>query len=517
MVVGRTGRAAALVVSLLMLAACSSSPHRSAPPPSSSTTGSSTPSSAAASTTSVAPSDVAVAWQKCSGGAGPSGYQCATIQVPRNPRDPSAGGTIGLALDRRPASGQKIGSLLINPGGPGASGVDFLPQMITILPKTVLQHFDVVGFDPPGVGRSAPIVCLDGPGLDRYFHQDPAPPTAAGVADAIAEDRVFAQGCQQRSGAELPYVSTVDAAMDMDVMRRDLGDAKLTYLGFSYGTFLGATYAGLFPNRIRAMVLDGAMDPSIPVLQSLDQQSAAFDDDLKSAVSSCASSPTCPWKPGPNGVQAFQRLVQQVRVNPLPVDGSSRVVGPAELLYGVAATLYSTTTWGDLDQALAQAESGNGTDVMELFDEYTGRSRNGQYTNEFEANAAVNCLDAPAPSIGAIQAHAPVSQSVAPVFGLADLYSEFGCAVWPVPATGAPAPIHAAGSPPIVVVGTTGDPATPYQEAQSLASQLDHGVLLTRLGEGHTGYGFSSCVRNYVDAYLINLQVPAAGIRCPSD
>lgn len=456
-------------------------------------------------------------WQACQGSAGPSGFQCATIQVPRNPRDPSVGGTIGMALDRRPASGHKIGSLLVNPGGPGASGVDFLPEVVKILPQTMLDHFDVVGFDPPGVARTAPIVCLDGAGLDQYFHEDPAPPTAAGLAAVINEDRVFAQGCEKHSGAELPYVSTVDAAMDMDVIRRDVGDAKLSYLGFSYGTFLGATYAGLFPTRIRAMVLDGAMDPSIPVLQGLDAQSAAFDADLKAALSSCAASASCPWHAGPSPVQTFEQLLARVRAHPLPASGTSRTVGPAEMLYGTAAALYSSSTWTYLDDALAQASAGDGSDLLALFDEYTGRSSNGQYTNEFEANAAVNCLDAPAPSIAAIEAHAPVSRAAAPVFGVPDLYSELGCAVWPVPATGRPAPIHAPGSPPIVVVGTTGDPATPYQEAQALASQLDHGVLLTRVGEGHTAYPYSSCIRNYVDAYLIHLTVPPAGVRCPSD
>ena len=456
-------------------------------------------------------------WQPCRSTAGPSGFQCATIQVPRNPAAPHPGDTIGMALDRRPASGQKIGSLLVNPGGPGASGIDFLPEVVKFLPQTMLDHFDVVGFDPPGVGRSAPIVCLDGPGLDQYFHADPAPPTAAGLDAVIGEDRTFAQGCQARSGAELPYVSTVDAAMDMDVIREDVGDPQLTYMGFSYGTFLGATYAGLYPTHIRAMVLDGAMDPSIPVFQSLDQQSAAFDADLASALSNCASQASCPWRAGPNPVQTFAQLMQRVRAHPLPASGMSRTVGPAELLYGTGAALYSTSTWSYLYRALAQASAGNGTYMLKLFDSYTGRAPNGQYTNEFEANAAVNCLDSPAPSVQAIQSHASVSASTAPVFGVPDLYSELGCAVWPVPATGHPAPIHAAGSPPIVVVGTTGDPATPYEEAQSLASQLDHGVLLTRLGEGHTAYPFSSCIRNHVDSYLINLVVPPAGIRCPTN
>ncbi len=180
-------------------------------------------------------------------------------------------------------------------------------------------------------------------------------------------------------------------------------------------------------------------------------------------------------------------------------------------------TLYSTVSWLSLDQALARATEGDGTLLLQLFDGYVERSPNGQYSNLFEANAAVNCLDAPAPSIAAIEAHAPTSRALAPVFGVPGDYGELGCAVWPVPATGRPAPIHATGSPPIVVVGTTGDPATPYQNAQSLAAQLQHGVLLTRLGEGHTAYQASSCIRRYVDAYLIDLTVPPTGIRCPSD
>ena len=521
MKVGRSGQAVALAVSLVLLAACTSGQAaRSGPATSTSTSATSAPPGTTGGATSASPTTAfpatPVQWQSCRGGAGPSGFQCATIQVPRNPMDPQSGGTIGMALDRRPASGQKIGSLLVNPGGPGASGVDFLPAVVKFLPQTMLDHFDVVGFDPPGVGRTAPIQCLNGPGLDRYFNADPNPPSAAGLQSVIAEDRLFAQGCEKNSGAELPYVSTADAAMDMDVIRRDVGDAQLSYLGFSYGTFLGSTYAGLYPTKVRAMVLDGAMDPSVSVFQSLDQQSAAFDGDLKAALSGCASQSSCGWNGGSNPVQTFQQLVNRVRAHPLQAKGTSRTVGPAELLYGTAAALYSTSTWPYLYQALAQATAGDGTAMLSLFDSYTGRSSNGQYTNEFEANAAVNCLDAPAPSIQQIEAHASVSSAAAPVFGVPDLYSELGCAVWPVPATGQPGPIRAAGSPPIVVVGTTGDPATPYEEAQSLASQLQHGVLLTRLGEGHTAYPYSSCIRKYVDDYLINLVAPPTGIRCPS-
>jgi pimeloyl-ACP methyl ester carboxylesterase len=422
-----------------------------------------------------------------------------------------------MALDRRPASGAKIGSLLVDPGGPGASGVDFLPQAVAVMPKSLLQRFDVVGFDPPGVARTAPIRCLDPAGLDQYFHEDPAPDTPDGVAAMIAEYRTFAAGCTSRSGSELPYVSTVDAAIDMDYIRQAVGDARLNYLGFSYGTFLGATYAELYPTRVRAMVLDGALDPSLGTVQALDEQSAAFDADLRAALNACVSAASCPWQPASDPVQAYERLLDQVRSHPLRVPGSTRTVGPAELLFGTAATMYSTSSWGDLYAALAQAGTGNGRDFLALFDFYVGRSSKGTYDNEFEANAAVNCLDGPVPSISQIEAAAPAARAAAPVFGVADLYSLLGCAVWPVPATGHPAAVHAAGSPPIVVVGTTGDPATPYAEAQSLAAQLQHGVLLTRLGEGHTAYSYSACIRTYVDDYLVDLTVPPVGIRCPSN
>jgi pimeloyl-ACP methyl ester carboxylesterase len=486
----------------------------SAPSPGASSSTSSVPASGASFPGApVAP----VHWVACQGSAGPSGYQCATIQVPRNPENPSVGGTIGLALDRRPASGTKYGSLLINPGGPGGSGVDFLPQAVSFLDPSLLEHFDVVGFDPPGVDRTAPIVCADGPQLDQYYAANPDPTTPAGLAAYLALDRTFAAGCEARSGAELPYVSTVDAAMDMDVIRADLGDAKLTYLGFSYGTFLGATYANLFPQRVRAMVLDGALDPSLPVIASLEQQSAGFDQDLRDALTACATKPSCPWKFTGDPVAAYRALLAKVSASPVPVSGSSRTVGAAAFLYGTALTLYDTSYWTYLYQALAGVQAGDGTFMLELFDNYTGRNANGTYSNELEANAAVNCLDDPAPSVAAVEAAAVEVAQTAPVFGPSDVLSELQCDVWPVPATGRVEPIHADGSPPIVVVGSTGDPATPYADAQALASQLQHGVLLTRVGDGHTGYQFSSCIRGYVDSYLIDLTVPPAGIRCPSN
>jgi pimeloyl-ACP methyl ester carboxylesterase len=422
-----------------------------------------------------------------------------------------------MAIDRHPATGAKIGSLLINPGGPGASGVDALAELVPRMPANLLSAFDVVGFDPPGVARTAPITCLDSAALNQYFHVDPAPVTPAGFQAAVAADRTFAAGCEAHSGAELPYVGTADAARDMDVLRAALGDSKLSYLGLSYGTLLGATYAGLFPTHVRAMVLDGALDPALPTIPQLNEQAVSIEGELQQFFAACAAQPSCPWKPAGSPTAAYEALIAKVRAKPLPARGTSRTVGPSELLYGTAVTLYSTSTWSDLANALQAASAGDGTGFLELFDSYTGRASNGTYSNLFEANAAVNCLDAPAPSLAALSAAAPAAAVAAPIFGVLNLDSEAGCSVWPLPATGRIGPIRAAGSPPIVVVGSTGDPVTPYSWAQSLSRQLADGVLLTRVGSGHTAYLNSSCIRTQVGRYLIGLAPPPAGTRCNSD
>jgi pimeloyl-ACP methyl ester carboxylesterase len=312
-------------------------------------------------------------------------------------------------------------------------------------------------------------------------------------------------------------VGTVNAARDMDEIRAAVGDAKLTYLGFSYGTFLGATYAELFPTHIRAMVLDGALNPALdPVTSDIDQ-AAAFDQDLDDFFAWCSGGSSCPWQPGGDLKTAYNALMARITAHPLAVPGSDRTVGPGEAFYGVAVNLYDMASWPDLANDLAQAESGNGTLLLQDSDQYTGRNANGAYTNELEANNAVNCVDAPWPRNPAtLQQDAAQAAQKAPVFGVADLYGGLPCTFWPVPPTSHPMAITAPGSPPIVVVGSTGDPATPYADAQALAGQLQHGVLLTRVGDGHTGYPFSQCIRDHVNAYLLNLTVPPVGTSCPS-
>lgn len=495
----RVGGVAVVAVLLLTATACTSASPRSTP------------------TTTTRGGGASIEWSACKGAAGPSGYQCATLQVPRDPQHPGQGGTIGLALDRRPASGPRTGALLVNPGGPGASGVDFLPDAVQLMPHSLLTHFDVIGFDPPGVARSAPITCLGTAGLRTYFDYDPAPTTRAGLGGLEAVDRTFAEGCLEHSGRELPYVSTVDAAMDMDYIRGALGDAQISYFGFSYGTFLGATYAELYPRRVRAMVLDGAIDPALSPLESARQQAVSFDLDLKDALETCAADKSCAWKPTGDPMAAYEQLMDRVRAHPLAARGTSLTAGPSAFLYGTAYALYATSGWPALYQMLAEASRGDGTLALELSDTYDGLQPNGTYSNEFEAFSAVTCLDAPAPSVDQVMADVSSFEVAAPVFGAPVLYSLLGCDGWPVPATGRVGPIHADGSPPILVVGSTGDPATPYVDAQALAKELQHGVLLTRIGDGHTAYPYSKCIRNYVNAYLLTLSVPPAGMRCPSD
>jgi pimeloyl-ACP methyl ester carboxylesterase len=456
-----------------------------------------------------------VAWTACTGNAGPEGDECATLQLPLDYANPSAR-KIGIALDRLPATGTKIGSLLVNPGGPGASGVDALDYLASLLSPDVLAKFDIVGFDPRGVGRSSPVRCATGPQLDQYIHLNPAPTTDAGFQALLAGARTFDQRCQAQSGALLPFVGTINVARDMDEIRAAVGDSKLSYIGFSYGTFLGATYADLFPDHIRAMVLDGALNPALDPISTNIEQAAGFDKELNAFFDFCTGTSICPWKPAGSIRAAYDALIARIAASPLPA-GGGRTLGPGEAFFGVAQELYDQATWAGLASGLSQAEAGDGSLLLEYSDEYTQRDLSGAYSNALEANNAVSCVDQPWPrDPGALRTAAVTANQRAPEFGVADLFGALPCTGWPAPATSAPHVISAAASPPIVVVGSTGDPATPYVDAQALASQLKHGVLLTRVGDGHTGYRSSACIRGHVDSYLLNLTVPAKGISCPS-
>jgi len=468
------------------------------------------PASAPTAPPAPAPPAASVTWKRC------GALECATLQVPLD-HDQPGGRQIGIALNRRPATDRtrRIGSLLVNPGGPGASGVEFLPVLLGRISSSVKARFDVIGFDPRGTGGSAPVRCLPTAELDRYFSVDPVPDDAAEKASLISAVQRFAAGCQQRSGDLLPHMGTEDAVRDMDRIRAAVGDEKLSFLGFSYGTSLGATYAELFPGRVRALVLDGAVDPSLDTLGLNRVQGEGFDRAFDAFAADClAQAAACPWKPagGPRK-QAYLALAERIEAQPVPA--GRRRVGPSELVLGVARFLYSRESWPALASGLAEVESGRGTVVLAGFDDLVGRNPDGSFSNLQEANVAINCLDNPAPKdVDAYERAAAAVARTAPAFGPTVVWSGLICGLWPVPTVGKAEPLRAPGTPPILVIGTTNDPATPFVWAEALASQLPQGRLLRHEGEGHTAYGDNGCTTRIADAYLLRLELPPGPLRC---
>ena len=463
-----------------------------------------------------------LAWHACAPSQGPTGpgFQCATLRVPIDTAHPG-GPTLRLALARHLATGKPIGSLLVNPGGPGASAVNFVQGGVD---PALSLRFDIIGFDPPGVGRSDPVTCLEGSALGHYLAVDPNPSGRDGVVRLLAADRRFARACRAHSASILAHTSTVDAARDMDLVRRALGERKLTYLGYSYGTLLGATYAEMYGARVRAMVLDGAVNPSVGLdsLAYARQQAVGYDSQFRRFAAFCRHSALCPWRPAGDPVIAFLALEQKLRAHPLHVPASAsipqadpglvRTVGPAALLTATESWLLDDSLgWPALGKMLESAQRGNGAPALTIFNETN------QQTSPASV-AAVQCLDGPAPTPAQYAATARTLKANAPfdVPGLA-VNGQLQCSMWPVAPTGHPHQINAPNAPPILVVGSTHDPATPYYDAQAMASQLTHAVLLTRDGDGHTAYGFSACIRATVDAYLTRLTLPPKGKTCPSN
>ena len=451
-----------------------------------------------------------VAWTNCGGG-----FQCGTLPVPLDYMHPNAG-NIDIALIRKPATGSKIGSVLINPGGPGASGVDFVRGDAPAL-ANLNRRFDLVGFDPRGVGQSAPVRCLSGPQSDAFNALDSVldDPTEKQANIQAVKDYVAA--CAQRNGKELPFVDTVSASRDMDVIRAALGDEKLTYLGFSYGTFLGETYAHLFPTHIRALALDGVVDPSTSMNDQNLTQTVAFEQNLQAFLADCvarrSAAKPCTYARSGDPQTKLLALMKRLDTNPMPA--GTRTLTRQLGMYGVLYALYDQTLWQFLDLGLTQADRGNGRVLLALSDMYLGRNPDGTYSNEIDANWSVNCIDHPVPSdLAAYDQLGPAFAKDAPFFGPWSQYDNLVCAYWPIKPTGHTGPITADGAPPILLVGGTNDPATPYAWAQSVHRQLTTSVLLTRQGNGHTSYNASTCARLTIDAYLIALTMPADGTVC---
>ena len=451
-----------------------------------------------------------VAWAPC------GALECATLTVALDSARPD-GPRITLALGRVPASGTRIGVLVTNPGGPGGGGVDFLNSVKAVFPAEIRRSFDIVSWDPRGVGASAPVKCLDD--LDPFFAVDRHPQTPAQVRQNVEASQAFVDACRKRSGDLLPYVSTAATVRDLDAIRAAIGVDQINYVGFSYGTLIGSEYAQAFPHNVRAMVLDGVVDPARSYALSTIEQAKSFDDDLDAFFAHCRADSKCAFARGGDPVAAYDDLVGQITAEPVPatVDGEHRTLGPGELDLGVASALYDGADgYNTLASALAQAATGNGSRMLALSDQYTGRTTGGKYTNETAAFYATGCLDAPAPAnVAAVQRLAERAAQVAPRFGPSSVWLGLPCTQWPVAATGKVAPIRAPGAPPIVVLGTLHDPATPYEWARAVAAELSTGRLLTADAASHTSYGRgNACVDGSIDRYLLRLEIPPRGTRC---
>ncbi|MCX4737678.1 alpha/beta hydrolase [Streptomyces antibioticus] len=457
-------------------------------------------------------------WRSC----GVPGFQCATMKAPLDYADP-AKGDARLAVARKKATGpgKRLGSLLVNPGGPGGSAVGYLQGYAGIgYPAEVRARYDMVAVDPRGVARSEPVLCLDGRAMDAYTQTDVTPDDQRETGKLVDAYQKFAESCGERSARLLRHVSTVEAARDMDVLRGVLGDRRLTYLGASYGTLLGATYAGLFPERVGRLVLDGAMDPSLSARRLSLDQTAGFETAFRSFAKDCARSAGCPLgkeeaEVGRNLKAFFRRL----DARPVPTgDPSGRPLGEALATTGVIAAMYDESSWEQLRDALTSAiEENDGSGLLALSDSYYERDGDGRYANLMAANAAVNCLDLPSAFSGPedVRRALPSFEKASPVFGEGLAWASLNCTYWPVAATGEPRRIEAKGAAPIVVVGTTRDPATPYRWAQALSGQLASARLLTYVGDGHTAYGRgSSCIDSTIDTYLLTGTPPPSGKRC---
>jgi pimeloyl-ACP methyl ester carboxylesterase len=509
---------ALVAVAAVLLAACSSGTIGSitqetssagSPNPSPSTSGSVQPGLARFY-------DQKPAWRACGGG-----FLCASVLVPIDYAAPD-GDAIALAVIKLPASSPaaRIGALVTDPGGPGASGVDFARDAKGLFSAGLRARYDIVGFDPRGVQRSAPVNCLSDAQWDAFNAYDGSPDTTAEEAGLASWDKELGQSCEARSAHVLGHVSTVESAKDMDILRAILGQPTLDYFGFSYGTFLGATYADLFPTKVGRMALDGAMDPSLGMVGLQHGQAKGFELALDRFVADCQHQSDCPLPGGTQaGLAKLQQFFTSLDAHPLPTGDDKRPLTQALGVGAVIDYLYFPAygDWDQLRSGLQAAFDGDGSVMLAMFDQFQGRNDAGKYTSNLASSYfSVEALDYPdRPDVAQARVLAAQWAKEAPLLGATFAWATMSASFWPVAATGHPHEIHAPGSPPILVVGSTYDPATPYPWAQALASQLSKGVLLTRVGDGHTAYGKgSACIDSAVDRYLLTGVTPPIGTVC---
>ncbi|MER6408619.1 alpha/beta fold hydrolase [Streptomyces viridosporus] len=472
-------------------------------------------------------------WQACpapseaqGGGPAPSplpggtAWQCATMKVPLDWDEPE-GDTIGLALIRARTSGrasERIGSLIFNFGGPGGSGVTALPAFGEDY-ATLRTRYDLVSFDPRGVGRSAPVICENNRQLDAYFQQDATPDDGAERAELLDNTKGFNAACEKNSARVLPHVRTTETARDLDLMRQVLGDDELHYFGISYGTELGGVYAHLFPEKVGRAVFDAVVDPTQNPEQSSLGQARGFQLALDNYAEHCVSQvEDCPV--GDSAQDVKDRIAKFLRdLDAEPIPG----IAPRELTQtaatgGIAQALYSQDLWGFLTDGLEEAYNGDGTILMVLSDSLNGRNQDGEYSNLVPANVSINCADdKPRYRTEDVERSLPEFRAASELFGEYLAWGLIGCTDWAVPGAADHPEVSAPGAAPILVIGNTGDPATPYEGARRMAQALGEGVgvELTYEGQGHGAYNSRNrCVQDAVHGYLLDGEVPRAGTVC---
>ncbi len=472
-------------------------------------------------------------WEDCpapsqaeGGGSAPSPlpnggtWQCATMKAPLDWDDPK-GDTIGIALIRARTSGpadRRIGSLVFNFGGPGGSGVSTLPAFGEDYEK-LRTRYDLVSFDPRGVGRSAGVRCENDRQLDAYFQQDTTPDDAAERATLLDNTEEFNAACERNSGKTLPHVRTTDAARDMDLMRQVLGDRRLYYFGISYGTELGGVYAHLFPKNVGRAVFDAVVDPTQTSEQGALGQARGFQRALDNYAEDCTSQvEDCPVGDTAEDVKnRIATLLKDLDAKSIP-GAFPRELTQSAATNGIAQALYSKDFWPYLTEGLEQAYDGDGRILMLLSDSMNGRSENGEYSNIAAANVSINCADdKPRYSAADVEARLPEFRAASPLFGDFLAWSMVTCTDWPVPGAADHPDVSAPGAAPILVIGNTGDPATPYEGAGRMVDALGEGVgvELTYRGQGHGAYDSKNeCVQSAVNGYLLDGTVPAAGTVC---
>ncbi|MEV0384002.1 alpha/beta hydrolase [Nonomuraea sp. NPDC050643] len=464
-----------------------------------------------------------IAWGPCTDLKRPDGepparqdpsVRCGKLAVPLDYTKPD-GEQLDLALIKVAATGKgkPLGSVVFNFGGPGASGVDTLDQAAKVL-APLRARYDLISFDPRGVERSSGVRCGDGAEMDKFTSLDTLPPGDETRRQIEGANKRFADLCEQNSGKILPYVGTVNAARDMDRIRAAVGDAKLNYVGMSYGTQLGGVYATKFPKNVGRMVLDAPLDPSVTFEQRTLAQTRGFQKAYESFLRACVKG-ACPiGKDQATADNNVEKLMTQLAGKPLTVNGRQLTQGLAAT--GVAAALYSELTWPFLEQALGEALKGKGEALLYLADSYTGRNEDGTYSTQMTSFPAITCVDtAERPDEAALRRTEAAALKISPLFGSEG--SGGLCRVWPVKGSNEARHVDATGSAPILVVGGKGDPATPYEWAPKLTAQLKTATLVTYQGEGHGAYlSGSKCVQGLVDAYLIEGKMPGKGATCPA-